>query len=179
MDTSIFPKLEDVTKFQEFVIRAKYPEFHKYLCENYPGDLPWKEKLYWYYHSLTSHPVCKYCGSDKVNFISIPAGYKTYCCCKCAANDEESKLRRVNTNIEKFGCATPLQSEEIKNKIKQTCLEKYGVENPQQNEGVKNKSRQTCLSRWGVDNASKNDIIKHIKNDSRVETFKKEYKSAI
>ena len=225
MDANIFPKLEDLTKFQEFVIRAKYPEFHKYLCENFPHDLSWKEKLYWYYHSLTAHPVCKYCGSDKVNFISIPAGYKTYCCCKCAANDEESKRRRANTNIEKYGCTTPLQSEEIKSKIKQTCLEKYGVENPrqnedvknkailtcitkygvrnpfaseeikskikqtclekygvenpQQNEDVKNKSRQTCLSRWGVDNASKNDIIKHIKNDSRVETFKKEYKSAI
>ena len=80
MDANIFPKLEDLTKFQEFVIRAKYPEFHKYLCENFPHDLSWKEKLYWYYHSLTAHPVCKYCGSDKVNFISIPAGYKTYCC---------------------------------------------------------------------------------------------------
>jgi hypothetical protein len=47
--------------------------------------------------------------------------------------------KATQTNLKKYGVASPLQAEEIKEKIKQTCLKKYGVENPLLSDEIKIK----------------------------------------
>lgn len=42
----------------------------------------------------------------------------------------EVKAKRAQTNIEKYGVPSALQSEEVRTKILETCRERYGVDNP-------------------------------------------------
>ena len=35
-------------------IRALYPDFYKYINDNYPTDISFSEKLYWYIHDISS-----------------------------------------------------------------------------------------------------------------------------
>lgn len=55
------------------------------------------------------------------------------------------------TNFQKYGVASPLQTEEIKNKMAETNLIRYGVRNVFQNEGIKKKIKQTNNEKYGVD----------------------------
>lgn len=93
------------------------------------------------------------------------------------AQSEKSKIKRKNTNIERYG-GTGLGSIKIANKIKSTIQEKYGMSYPIQNKNIKNKiqntikqkynsdwivtseefkekSKITCIERYGVDNYRK------------------------
>ena len=77
-------------------------------------------------------------------------------CIKC------SKLKAIQTNLERYGVENPFQSEEIKNKIKQKNLEKYGVENPSQSSEIKQKKIETSLKNYGVENPTQSEIIKQL-----------------
>ena len=70
-------------------------------------------------------------------------------CIKC------SKLKSIQTNLERYGVENPSQSSEIKQKKIETSLKNYGVENPTQSEIIKEKSRQTSLKKYGVSCAMK------------------------
>ena len=63
---------------------------------------------------------------------------------------EQSKNKRKQTNIDKYGYPSPSQNNDIKNKSKQTSLKKYGVEYPTQANTVKEKRKNTNLKKYGV-----------------------------
>jgi G:T-mismatch repair DNA endonuclease (very short patch repair protein)/predicted nucleic acid-binding Zn ribbon protein len=138
------------TTCTEKYIKSHYNEFYQYILNNYPEELTWSEKLYWYYHNITTHPTCPVCGKD-INFISFNKGYQKYCSRKCSNNNDEKKSKIKQTCLKKYGVEHPAQSKKIQNKTKQTCLERYGVENPFQSESVKDKIRQTNLKKYGID----------------------------
>ena len=75
-------------------------------------------------------------------------------CIKC------SKLKAIQTNLERYGVENPFQSEEIKNKIKQKNLEKYGVENPSQSSEIHQKKIETSLKNYGCEYPLQSEIIK-------------------
>lgn len=160
-----FPTLDKLGKTQEFIIKSRYPSFHKYLIENYPKELTWSERLYWYYYNLTDKPKCEICGNE-VRFISFTDGYRKYCSKKCSANDPIQKEDRIKTNLERYGSSTPFSSNTIKEKIKQTNLERYGVENPMQCKHIQNKSKQTNLERYGAENPSMSKLVNDKKSKS-------------
>ena len=158
-----FPKLTDLTKYQEFIIKSKYPKFHQYLTDNYPSELQWIEKLYWYYYGLIEYPKCKNCGKP-TKFVNMTIGYRVFCSNKCSANNPDWKEKRNKTCIERYGDITPLTNDEVKNKIKQTNIERYGVENVMKNNNIKTQAQTTNLERYGVENPSKSQkIIEKIK----------------
>ena len=165
-----FPTLNNLGKTQEFIIKSRYPSFHKFLVNNYPKELSWPEKLYWYYYNTTSKPKCEMCGKD-VKFISFVDGYRKYCCKKCSANDPSQKESRVKTNIMRYGASTPLSSNEVKEKIKQTNLERYGVENPMKCEKIQNKVKQTNLERYGVENPFSSEEVKEKIKQTNLERY--------
>lgn len=103
-------------------------------------------------------------------------------------------IKRKQTNLEKYGVETPLQSPEIREKMKQTCLErcgvdnprkssdiikkirntnleKYGVEHPAQSEVIKSKMRETCLERYGADNVFSLDKVKEQIKQTNLQKF--------
>ena len=69
-------RLEDLNSNNctEKNVRLHFPEFYDHLISTYP-QLPNKERLYWFYHHLTSHPTCPVCGHPTV-FINTKQGYR-------------------------------------------------------------------------------------------------------
>ena len=152
-----FPKIEELTAYQENAIRYKYPEFHKYVLNCVGRN--WIEKLYCYYHNINEIPVCKTCGNE-VNFLNMSIGFRTYCCKQCCYKDPDVINKRNKTNLKKYGSKGPGSSPEVKEKIKKTCLERYGCENPNQNKEIHKKAEQTCLEKYGVTNPFASEKIK-------------------
>lgn len=64
-------------------------------------------------------------------------------------NSEESKQKRINTCIEKYGGPSPFSSKEIQDKRNKTVQDKYGVSNVSKLDTVKNKIKLTHESRYG------------------------------
>jgi hypothetical protein len=86
-------------------------------------------------------------------------------CIKC------SKLKAIQTNLERYGVENPFQSEKIKNKIKQKNLERYGVENPSQSSEIKQKKIETSLKNYGVENPTQSEIIKQKSKQTNLEKY--------
>lgn len=165
----------------EKYIQKHYPEFHQYLLNNFPDDLLWNERLYWYYNNIQDYPVCGTCGK-RVKILSLHRGYKKFCCAKCSNSNSEKLKKTRETNMKLYGGPAPYSSKEIRNKGEQKCILKYGFFNPMKNEDIKNKviktniernggcgnasesSKkkyiETCMSRYHVDNPMKNDDVK-------------------
>ncbi len=129
-------------------IRVKYPEFHQHIQDNYPGELSWKEKLYWYYNNLTELPSCAICGGP-VSFVNIKEGYRKYCSRKCLNCDPDKKEKTKQTCIDKYGGVAPACSTQIREKIKHTNKKLYGVENAMQNKDIAKKSHITNINKYG------------------------------
>ena len=154
------------------------------------------KKLSWHikHHNLTNKEyydmyikqdyegICLTCGKPTA-FISMNKGYRQHCNKKCLNEDKNVQVKRINTNInkygyktsfstketqdkvkqtfnEKYGVSNPYAAEEVKAKIKNSNIEKYGVENPQQREEVKQKTKETNLSKYGTTCTLQNEDIK-------------------
>lgn len=122
-----------------------------------------------YYDLSNEVGKCKTCGKI-TKFVNYSIGYKPYCSAKCAANSNETKQKRIKTNIEKYGCENISQNEEIKHKklvsymshveetkekVKRTNRQKYGCDWVTQSEEFKEKYKKSCIEKYGVDNYTK------------------------
>ena len=122
-----------------------------------------------YYLLNHSKGICKTCGKE-TKFKNYHEGYRNFCSFKCAANNAETKSKRVNTCLDKYGCTNisqvddikdkksqkyQLQADEIKEKVKQTNLARYGCEWYVQSDKFKQKAKQTCLEKYNKDNYAK------------------------
>jgi hypothetical protein len=74
---------------------------------------------------------------------------------------QETKDKRKQTNLERYGVENPFVVKEIKEKVKQTFLERYNVEHPMQIKEVRDKFKQTCLERYSVENPARSEEIKN------------------
>ncbi|GEM_PF-1653766 len=126
---------------------------------------------------------CDYCGiiyEIKHNSYVIRVSKIPKVCC---GNVECMKLKRVEsnvfkygvgcltqlpsviekmkqTNIERFGTEYAISAKDTKDKIKKTFKDKYGVDNCFQIEDVKNKSRETTLEKYGSEWYTQTDEYK-------------------
>ena len=113
-------------------------------------------------------PKCT-CGKF-TSFIDYKLGYRKYCSAKCAANNEQTKQKRINTNLNKYGCKNISQVDSIKQqkletyklhidenkaKIKSHNQQKYGCDWITQTNEFKQKSKETCMKKYNVDNYAK------------------------
>lgn len=115
----------------------------EWLVEN---DVTVRQLRWLIENEAESIPVCPVCGKK----VAYEYG-KKWCSLKCACKSNEVKSKRIQTNIEKYGVANPMQCEEIRLKGEQTCLEKYGVRNAFQSEEIKKKIVDTHLKTLGVE----------------------------
>lgn len=153
---------------REIYIKTNYKEFHQYLISNYPEELSFGEKMYWFYNNINDYPKCKNCG-NKTKFINALYGYNEYCCKKCSNSSEEKKTKTKQTNRIKFGGNAPACSKGVLLKMKQTNLERYGDENFN-NRAQANK---TLLERYnGVGNAS--EVIKAKQQKTMIDKYGKD-----
>lgn len=98
------------------------------------------ECLYLIINDMDSIPICSHLSDKchgKLKFKNILEGYHDYCKV-CSSLNDDFKLKRTETNMERYGCEYPTQNQLIKNKTVQTNLKKYGVKNVRM---VKNECR--------------------------------------
>jgi hypothetical protein len=166
---------------REVVIKKHYIEFYNHLNNNYPTNISFSEKMYWYFNNMSDKPLCPVCG-NKLEFINVKTGYQTYCSKSCS-NKSPEKIQKVkNVCMNKYGGVAPICSDKVKSKMINTCIERYGVENCQQNKDIhtrtkntiiakygaqgnasniiKQKYVNTCIERYGVENSSKCDSVR-------------------
>ena len=166
----------------EHYIKKHYNEFYKYLMENYPPDIPFNEKIYWFYNDIKEYPKCKHCGA-RVNFKGLSKGYYDFCSVKCSNNSQQTKDKKKSTMIN--NCGSVEESYKVrKAKSKQTLIKKYGSVEESYKSRCE-KSKQTNLERYGVETLlgteefrekSKQTLIK--KYGSVEEFYKSRYKKS-
>ena len=105
--------------------------------------------------------VCVNCNS---NFEIEKYKNRQFCSKSCSQIYTKSKnkdwlTKRDNTNLEKYGVKSPLESNEIREKYKSNLMEKYGVDNPFLLPEFREKANNTIIEKYGVTNASKNSEI--------------------
>ena len=139
--------IPDISKSQwrgNKYIKNKFPEFYKYLLDNYPEDILFAEKLYWWEHGIKTYPICETCGR-RLKFADGWAGYGRFCCSKCANSNKTKKERCQRTCMDKYGVKNPSNLPEIRLRISNHHkLNHYFLKN----------SRKTMLIKYGVSNAS-------------------------
>ena len=152
-------------KLKESYIKKHRPDVYNFLLENYPNDISFSEKLYWFFNDINEYPICKKCG-NRVNYRGFTHGYYDYCSLKCSNSDNVVKNKKQNTILKNSG-SIELHYKNIQEKSKQTKLEHYGNENYTNN----SKREQTCLEKYGDIYASKTDIIKSKIKQTKLEHY--------
>ena len=136
------------TKLSEKYIKNHYPDFYKYLQDNYPEGLSFSERLYWFYNNITEYPVCPICGK-RVKYNSFSHGYYQFCSLKCSNQSNEVKKKKKQTTIDNYGSIENSYKERIK-KAEQTLIKHYGSKKDSYKQRLE-KTKQTNLERYGVE----------------------------
>jgi hypothetical protein len=177
-------------KTRETWLIKNQPDLHHSIidyCSKLSFELPFKEKIYFYYHKMKERPKCKTCNSEIKfrNRFDVP--YGDFCSLICInSNKEEMIKRQKKTNQKKYGVDFyPLHNDFIK-KQRKTKKEKYGDENFNNTEKMKktklfkygdenfnniNKYKLTCLSKYGVDNYSTSNNYQNQINKKFMELY--------
>lgn len=146
----------------------RYPDFYKFLNENFPDNIQFSEKLYWYFNNLQERPKC-YCGSE-LKFQSFKKGYSIFCSTKCANNSISHHEKTRQTCLKRYG-GVGNASEKLLNKTKQTRLERYGNE---KYVGIE-KRKKTNLKKYGVEHGLINKEIQEKSRQTKLERYGNEY----
>ena len=153
----------------------RYPEVFKAIYDhtNYLGNRKFVERLYHIMNDLYEIPKCKYCGTKpvKLNYYDGELKYSDFCSTKCMANSNETKNKRYDTNLKRYGSELYAKTNKFREKYKNTCINKYGVESHNQSNDVKNKKSKSYLNNYGVDNPSKSDDIKKKKENAYLKNY--------
>ena len=128
-------------------INKYYPEFANFIMCNYPDDIKWLEKLYWYYHGIKDYPKCPVCGK-RLRFYNFTIGYQKYCSAKCSNSAPEKIKKTKDICQEKYG-GMGASSPEIRRRMAKTSQERYGVDNPILAEESRRKSKAAILEKYG------------------------------
>jgi hypothetical protein len=166
-------------------LRLEVVEVYKMIkCKICNAEYNTYKQLSWHvkYHNLTNQqyydmymkqPNEGYClMCRKVTaFISLNLGYRQHCNKQCTKLDKQVQVKRLNTNIDRYGYATSLSSKETQDKIKQTFIRKYGVSNPYAAESVKEKIKQNNLEQYGVENPQQRDDVKQKTATTNLELY--------
>lgn len=124
-----------------------------------------------YYNKFFGNKVyCINCGKT-TKFINITNGYTKFCSKKCSANSSDTKKKRNNTNLDRYGYTIPIHNKEILKKRKETFLNKYGVDNPLKNKEIRDKCKKTILKKYGVENPSQCKEVQEKRKETCLEKY--------
>lgn len=166
----IIPELKNLKgrQFTEDHFRIHFNDFYNFLNTNYPDDISFSEKMYWYYNNINTYPLCPVCGK-RLKLINVKEGYRKTCSSKCSNSNPEKIELSKHINLERWG-GQGYGSKKIMNKIKQTNLERYGVECASSNKDIQLKQKNIIIERYGGQgNAS--PILKKKQRETMLERY--------
>jgi endogenous inhibitor of DNA gyrase (YacG/DUF329 family) len=141
---------------------------YSFLPDSIKNGMP-RQILWHIINNVKDVILCK-CGNP-VNWTTKSNSYRTFCSNKCAIDSNDTKEKRKQTNLEKYGSENPFGNKEIQEKIKQTNIEKYGVEHLLQSSEFLEKAKKTMLNRYGVENALHSNEIKEKVKQTNLEKY--------
>ncbi len=117
---------------------------------------------------------CVVCG--KIIKISSPYRFDKVRTCskKCGgviSHSEESKQKRKQNSLDRYGVEAPQQLSEVKKKAQATNVKRYGANWPNQNSSVREKGYKTNEERYGVRHPLQNEDVKAKASDTLQERF--------
>ncbi len=124
-------------------------------------------KIRWMlFNGVDEIPVCPVCGKE----ITFEKG-RTYCSNACRSSDPNVLQKIEQTNLERYGTKSAIQSDSIKEKIKQNNLEKYGSEWPLGSEMVREKIQETWQKKYGTDHPMHTKEIRQKRREACLNKF--------
>ena len=117
--------------------------------------------------------ICNNCGKlaeKQFKSLKIPFLCRS-CTCKIAQANPESKLRRANTNLARYGTTCYLTTDEGKEKTKSALLEIYGYDNAAKAPEVKEQIKNTNLMNYGVTSYTKTNECKQKIKKTKLERY--------
>lgn len=118
-----------------------------------------KKEYYDIYIKKDGEGLCVVCGRDAI-FQNMIKGYKKHCSLKCVQLDPETKKKKENTFLKRYGVTHNMQMQSTKDKIKQTNLERYGYEHNFKSENYYENIKKVKKERYGNENYRNEDKIK-------------------
>lgn len=112
---------------------------------------------------------CLVCEKE-TKYNGMMDGYSRYCSAKCSANSIETKNKKKQTNLEKYGVEQVLQNKNIYNKMTENIKEKYGTDNVFKVKEIQEKQKETIKEKYNVDNVSQLDEVKDKKETTRLKS---------
>jgi len=125
-------------RLNEKYIKKHRPDIHQEVLDYNDYDIPFKEKLWYYYNKIEQRFLCN-CGNETTFNKKFSDGYKKACSAKCVQNLSETKAKRVRTVLEKYGTTNVAKDKGIRKKIDDTNIERYGHKSSFQNKDVRDK----------------------------------------
>ena len=89
-------------------------------------------------------PICSKYSTPNLRHLSI------YCSSKCAQYGPESKLKRKQTCLKKYGVDCPAKVKKFLEKARDTSLERHGVSHISKLKSFQEKKKKTSLKKYGV-----------------------------
>lgn len=118
---------------KEFDLSKGHRGISHHICY-YHGSL---KEYYDKYLKRDCEGYC-YCGKE-TKFLGL-RGYTKYCCYSCSSKSLETRSKKIESYLNKYGVINPSQSGAIREKIKRTYIKNYGVDNySKTDESRKNK----------------------------------------
>jgi len=168
-----------------FILKKTYLELFEEI-NNIGFVSIFSAKAYCFINHITENPKC-HCGKQ-TNYVSMTNGFSKTCSCKCMGTIEETKIKRKETTLEKYGVEnistvtrdqirekywgkTDEERQEIKDKRRQTNLENFGVTNPLKSESIKKQWRQTNLEKYGVEYPTQSSAIRQTMKNNNMEKY--------
>lgn len=121
-------------------LRSKSPAVWSYIQTHtafLDSDSACKERIYCIVNNITDRVLCAVCTTNPVNYGAN--GYLSSCSIKCGTSNSDTKSKRLATNLQKYGCASPANAPEKQAAKVATWVANLGVTHPSKSSVVQAK----------------------------------------
>lgn len=149
------------SRLRESYFSKNYSEIYNEIIQfcSQINDISFIQKVWHWVNNNPSYITCK-CGSKTSFNKNWLYGYRKSCSAKCSQLEQNTKDKRKQTTLKKYGVDNIAKLKEIKEKTTKTNLEKWGHKSTFQNIEVRNKWKKTILNKYGVEHYFKTDDFK-------------------
>jgi G:T-mismatch repair DNA endonuclease (very short patch repair protein) len=107
------------------------------------------ESVYCLLNDIYDYPICLECEINRVTFFyNAVKGYSKFCSIQCSRKNPESKNKRIETTLSRYGVTNSKKSAAVVEKTRQNNLKKYGVVSPSQLDEIKQKISSTLKENY-------------------------------
>jgi rubredoxin len=141
-------------------------------------EATFSERIYCILNNIDSTVLCKHCNVNKVNFKNNSSGYFEYCSNSCSFKD--TKEKRKNTNIEKYGVENTFNMDKSNNnrniimaneEFKKKCIKSKELKYGKNKENIYLKVKNT----WNNKTEEELKNIEELRKQKKIEIYGEDY----